>query len=160
MVVESMLLLCIYPALHSEIHHPTPKDSTVKSKGVRVARQSYQLPRELTRPNSDIDVFLTVAGDSADKRTFGFQQNIKTAQYLMKRNCGFYGPSEASDSNAILCSSGEADGSPRCGSACFVCHAGQFSASGFFTGEMTDSAPPDAVIQHLQQVDEGIELPY
>jgi hypothetical protein len=131
------------------------------SKGVLTPRRVNQLPYELTHLNTTLDRFITIASDSADRRTFGFRANVSTAQQMIKRQCGFYGPSQASDSNAILCSSGETDGNPRCGSHCFKCLAGQFSASGFFTGEMTDAGPPAAVMLATQDADDhGEELPY
>lgn len=132
----------------------------MNSKGVRTPRHVSQLPKELTRPNSNIDVFITVAGESADNRTFGFRDNVRTAQQLILRQCHLYQPSEVSDSNAILCSSGEDDGNPRRGSDCFKCRAGQFSAGGFFTGEMTDVTPPAAVMLQAQAADDHEDLPY
>ena len=126
----------------------------------RAPRRAAKLSHELSRTNSNLDRFITVAGVSADNKTFGFRENVRTAQQLIKIQCSSYSPSQVSDRNAILCSSGEDDGNPRCGSTCFKCRAGQFSASGFFTGEMTNDDPPAALMEHLQADQEHDELPY
>jgi hypothetical protein len=105
------------------------------ANGLRI-KHTNRLPAELRQRNSDLDVMITLAGDAAEKRSFGFDATVKTTRRLIRQNCPSYRPSTSSDFD-ILCRSGEDTGDPYCGSKCYMCRAGQFTASGMFTGEVT-----------------------
>lgn len=104
--------------------------------GIRLPRRDQHLPVELVQRNSDLDVMITLSGDSTEKRTFGFESTAKTVRRLIGQNCSSYRPSTDHE-NDVLCRSGEDDGNPTRGALCFTCRAGQFSRNGVFIGEMT-----------------------
>jgi hypothetical protein len=140
----------------------------MSSNGQVHRRRTDQLPRELTQVNSDLDVFIRIAGESADHKTFGFQSNTNLARRLIKQQCGEYRPAK-NDRNRLLCHSGELDGTPKRGDTCLACRVSQFSRSGFFTGEENHSSIADvmasprviaqsireAVIEDRQMADQG-----
>ena len=105
------------------------------SHRIALPRKAKQLPKELTQRNSELDIFIRVTGDSADKRSYGFQSNIQIARRLIRQNCSSYRPSKV-DAHRLLCNSGEASGNPKLGSTCHKCRVGQFTDSGLFTGEV------------------------
>ena len=114
------------------------------NRGIALPRRADQLPIELTQRNSDIDVMITIAGDSTERRTFGFQSTLKVTRRLIHQNCDSYRPSTTSV-DAVLCRSGEDTGNPSRGATCFKCRASQFSASGLFTGEVINGDEPDPI---------------
>jgi hypothetical protein len=124
-------------------------------KGIRLPRHAQQLPVELVQRNSDLDVLITIAGDSTEKRTFGFESTVKITRRVIHQNCSSYRPSTSGD-NAVLCRSGEDTGNPYRGEACFSCRAGQFSKSGVFIGEMAEASAYNSVNPVVAQQSELI----
>lgn len=114
-------------------------------KGIRLSRRAHQLPVELVQRNSDLDVLITISGDSTANRTYGFESTAKAVHRLIKQNCSDYRPSTDHD-NDVICRSGEDDGNPIRGSLCFSCRVGQFSKSGMFIGEMRETQQASALI--------------
>jgi hypothetical protein len=115
--------------------------------GIQLSRRSSQLPVELRQKNSDLDVLITLAGDAVDAGHFGAASQVRVTRRVIRQNCSSYRPSNAEE-NSVLCGSGEKDGTPIRGNECFNCRAGQFSASGFFAGDLISitAAPPQSSV--------------
>jgi hypothetical protein len=114
--------------------------------GIKLSRPQNALPVELRQRNSDLDVLISLAGTAAENQSFGFQSQVRVARRLIRQNCSSYRPSTAF-AEAVVCGSGEKDGTPAKGSQCFTCRAGQFSQSGFFTGEeQPPQSPRDCIV--------------
>ena len=114
------------------------------AKGLFIPRTNSQLPAELCRKGTDLDVMITLAGDGDEaKSVFGFSTVVRTTRRMIKQNCSLYKPSRAEGRELnILCLSGEIDGTPFRGSQCFECRAGQFSKNGVFIGEIVAGGKP------------------
>jgi hypothetical protein len=127
------------------------------ANGIRIRRPAQKLPIELVQRNSNVDLLITLAGDSATNRTFGFESMVKTTRHVIRQHCSGYQPSSQSPFD-ILCKSGESDGNPSRGSLCFNCRVSQFSANGFFTGEMTEKEAPETHIDPVMASQSDLRL--
>jgi hypothetical protein len=108
---------------------------------IRLPRTTSQLPRDLFRKDSDLDVMVSVADDAATQCKFGAEATVNVAWQMLKRACPDYKATmlTINDQNqvgvSILCASGERDARPF-RFECQFCRVSQFSVNGVFTGDL------------------------
>jgi hypothetical protein len=105
------------------------------TRGLQVPlRIPNNVSAELFLVNSELDLLVTTANDALDAHKFGAKGILKVTQNMLKKACPDYCPSTSTE-NDTLCKSGEIDGTAF-RAECNKCRVSQFSASGFFSGEI------------------------
>ncbi len=101
-----------------------------------IPRKRDDLPRDLVQRGGDLDQLITIAASAFESRTYGASGVVNSARDQLRKLCPSYEPSRGGVGD-IVCSSGEADGSPR-RLGCCKCIVSQFSPQGMFLGEIIE----------------------